>query len=41
MNYHFSRFQDKHNPDHQGYILSRNNTELLYFMILIKSLMQN
>lgn len=28
MNYHFSRFQDKHNPDHQGYILSRNNTEL-------------
>ena len=28
MNYNFSRFQDKHNPDRQGYILSRNNTEL-------------
>ncbi len=28
MNYHFSRFQDKHNPDRQGYILSRNNKEL-------------
>lgn len=28
MNYHFSRFQDKHNPDRQGYILSRNNNEL-------------
>ena len=28
MNYNFSRFQDKHNSDHQGYILSRNNKEL-------------
>lgn len=28
MNYNFSIFQDKHNPDHQGYILSRNNKEL-------------
>lgn len=28
MNYNFSRFQDKYNPERQGYILSRNNTEL-------------
>ena len=28
MNYIFSRFQDKQNPDRQGYILSKNNKEL-------------
>lgn len=35
MNYHFSKFQDKNNPDRQGYVLTRGNEELetLYYDI--------
>ena len=35
MNYYFSKFQDKNNPDRQGYVLTRGNEELetLYYDI--------